>query len=96
MNLLPDESELIGDWVFDGSTSARDEVCSRIEYLLENVLQKVAESPKWGSWETLYRDPRDGRFWERTFPKGEMHGGGPPRLAVISRAAAEAKYALNR
>jgi len=93
MNLRPDEVELKGDWTFDGSTVVADEVCRRIEYLTENVLEKVAESPQWGAWEVLYRDPGDGRFWERTFPRGEMHGGGPPRLAVIQRSAAEAKYA---
>ena len=43
-------------------------------------------------WETLYRDPRDGRLWELTYPQSEMHGGGPRRLHVLSRDEAAAKY----
>ena len=37
-----------------------------------------------GGWETLYRDPDDGRFWKLTFPKSYMHGGGPPALILVS------------
>ena len=37
-----------------------------------------------GGWETLYRDPDDGRFWKLTFPKGHLHGGGPPALILVS------------
>lgn len=96
MELLPEEHEVRGEWNVEGSKVVPDEACERIKYLVENVLQKVAESPQWGAWEVLYQDPLDGRFWERNYPRGEMHGGGPPRLAVISRAAAMAKYGLEQ
>ena len=57
-----------------------------------NYLRKVAISEEWAGWETLFQDPRDGRFWERTFPQGEMQGAGPPRLDVISSSEAHKKY----
>ena len=92
MNLRPDEVELEGKWQIDGSTMRADSVCARIEELTTSVLELVAHSPQVGAWETLFRDPSDGRFWERTYPQGELHGGGPPRLAVISREEAKRKY----
>jgi len=93
--LLPEESELKGEWIFDGSTVVGDEKCRKIMYLVKNVLRKVAESPRSGSWEVLYQDPTDGRYWELTYPHGDAHGGGPPRLAVISPTDARKKYMLS-
>lgn len=92
MNLQPDERDLVGKWNFDGTKTRGDEVCDRIKYLTEQALQKLAVSRDYGAWETLFRDPADGRLWERTYPQGEMHGGGPPRLAVISEEEARRKY----
>lgn len=40
----------------------------------------------------LYEDPVDGRLWEHSYPKGDMHGGGPPALTVITLESARAKY----
>ncbi len=94
MNLRPDEVELVGKWIFDGKVSRADAVADRIKHLTERVLQKVAVSKDYGAWETLYRDPADGRLWERTYPQGHMHGGGPPRLAVISPEDARKKYGV--
>lgn len=92
MNLRPEELELIGKWVQEGSGLRNDSVASRIEFLLLHILQKVATSPKWGDWEVLYRDPADGRLWERTFPEGHLQGGGPPRLKVLTEEEALLKY----
>jgi hypothetical protein len=91
MNLRPDETELTGKWLLDGQTMRADDVSQRIELLTKDVLQTLAVS-RYGGWETLFRDPSDGRLWERTYPRGELHGGGPPKLAVISEADARAKY----
>jgi len=41
---------------------------------------------------TLYRDPDDGRYWERTYPQSELHGGGPPELRVLATEDARQKY----
>ena len=92
MKILPDETELVGDRVVDGVDRRADVTCERINFLLRHVLEKIAESKEWGAWETLFRDPGDGRLWERTFPQGEMHGGGPPRLKVISEEQARERY----
>jgi hypothetical protein len=91
-NLQHSERDLVGNWIpGDGGLQA-DETAKRIEWLTSSVLKKIADSPQWGAWETLFLDPADGRYWERTYPKGEMHGGGPPRLTCIGKDEARAKY----
>ena len=92
--VTPDENEIVGEWVLDGTTVRKDAAAERIEDLTSGVLEKLADSKEGGGWETLYRDPTDGRLWERTFPKSYMHGGGPPRLAVITADAARRKYGI--
>ena len=67
--LQPYETELVGDWIVEGTNVRGDEACSRIEWLISEVLEKIAISKEWGTWETLFRDPEDGRYWERTYPK---------------------------
>jgi hypothetical protein len=37
-------------------------------------------------------DENDGRYWERTYPHGDWHGGGPPCLTNITFDAAKEKY----
>jgi Immunity protein 27 len=95
MSLKPRETDLVGGWVFDGKRVSADEVEGRIGDLIQNSLQRLAASPESGGWDTLYRDPSDGRFWELTFPQGEMQGGGPMRLTCISTAEAIKKYRID-
>jgi len=52
-------------------------------------LAKVAITES--GWETLYRDPRDLRLWELTYPQSEMHRGGPPMLRCLCLSLEEAK-----
>jgi len=87
-DLQPDEMVLTGAWILDGSTVVGDEVSRRIEWLVDSRLDQLATT----GWETLYRDPRDGRLWERTYPKSEMHGGGPPELRALSPEDASPRY----
>jgi hypothetical protein len=83
-DLEPTETDLIGSWVLGEDRRMRaDETCQRIEWLIRHRLERVAVGAH--GWEVLFRDPRDGRFWERTFPQGEMHGGGPPRLTLVTQ-----------
>lgn len=91
-NIERSEVEIVGLWIFDGRTNRADEACRRIERLTDSVLQKLADSRTYGAWGALFRDPGDGRLWERAYPQGDLHGGGPPRLAVISEAEARQKY----
>lgn len=92
--LRPDETLLVGSWVLTGKSVVGDSICKRIETLVATVLVHVADDPKSGGWESLFRDPSDGRLWERFYPQGEMHGGGPPSLRCLSISDAAAKYSL--
>src|ERR1051325_8426335 len=89
--LAPDECDLRGDWLVQKDRSViADATEERIEWLTKHKLQSIAKDSS--GWETLYRDPRDGRLWELTYPQSEMHGGGPRRLHVVSRDEAATKY----
>ena len=96
MKLRPDEKILTGRWLFDGRMNRGDFVCERIEWLTRHELLRVANSLQWGDWEVLYVDPSDGRYWELTYPQGELQGGGPPQLQELSAADARSKYSLER
>jgi hypothetical protein len=90
--LLPHETELCGNWIEIGGQVRGDAVCDRIASLTAGILDIVQDHPRSGGWVRLYRDRADGRFWERTYPQGELHGGGPPRLSWISDGAVEREY----
>jgi hypothetical protein len=91
-DLAPDEQALAGSWTEAGRGSVHDEVDRRILWLVSHrlTLLGVAE----GGWRQLYRDPRDGRLWELTFPHGSLHGGGPRRLVYVEEAVARARYEI--
>lgn len=90
MDLQPYEMMLSGQWLVEGERVAADDVCRRIEWLVQSRLERLAADAS--GWDTLYRDPRDGRLWEHTYPGGEMHGGGPPQISVILPEVAAVKY----
>jgi hypothetical protein len=91
-HLKADEKSVAGEWIYRDGRMAGDLSCERIEWLIHNHLQKVADSLRNGAWETLYRDPDDGRYWERTYPRSEMHGGGPPKIQTINSDEIRDKY----
>ena len=88
--LQPDETDLVGQWLNTGGRIQATPVAARIEWLVSERLKRLGADAS--GWDVLYRDPRDGRLWELTYPMSEMQGGGPPRLTVISRNAAASKY----
>lgn len=90
-DLHPDESDLLGQWRDIGSRIEGDAVTARIGRLTAERLERLGAA---GGWELLYRDPRDGRLRELIYPHSELHGGGPPRLHLLSPAEAQAKYRL--
>jgi hypothetical protein len=94
MKLQPNETNLIGKWIAAGNTMKGDIVCERIEWLVKNHLKLIAHSKQWGAWETLFQDPDDNRFWERTYPNGDMQGGGSPQLTFVPPQQARAKYPI--
>lgn len=90
--IQPHETELTGSWIIEGGRACGDATCERIQWLTQNYLIQVDHSRAGGRWETLYRDPADGRLWERTYPQSEMHGGGPPRLVLLESEQVAKKY----
>lgn len=87
--LSADLFELVGEWQVVGERVEANDCCRRIAEELPK-LTKLATAE--AGWSTLYRDPADTRFWELTYPKSELHGGGPPMLRVLQAGAAEEKY----
>jgi hypothetical protein len=88
--IATNETRLTGKWVLSAGRMVEDETCKRITKLVNEYLVNLGDDPS--GWETLYRDPKDRRFWELTYPQSEMHGGGPPELRYLSRDEAAQKY----
>ena len=88
--IAPSETLLTGRWVETADGVVGDDICDRIATLIATHLIRIADSQD--GWSTLYRDPGDGRLWQRTFPQSELHGGGPPQLECVTRAQARAIY----
>jgi hypothetical protein len=86
----PDETVIQGGWEFVEGRMVPDAALTRIQQFVQNRLQKITDTS--GGWETLFRDPLDGRLWERFYPQSEMHGGGPESLRCIDKESAERKY----
>jgi hypothetical protein len=90
VNISPEETEIIGSWETVAGRVTKDEQAHRVESLVRGYLKPVANSS--GGWERLFKDPADGRFWELTYPNSELHGGGPPKLAVLTKEEATRRY----
>jgi immunity protein 27 of polymorphic toxin system len=88
--LSSDEREIRGKWILAQGKLEADESCHRIIKLIREHLQEIGSDAS--GWERLYRDPDDGRFWELTYPEGELHGGGPPLLLYLTEEEAKIKY----
>lgn len=92
MKLGAKETDLTGKWIVAAGKVVADETCQRIKSLVSQHLEKVAG----GGWDTLYKDPEDGRYWELTYPESHLHGGGPPRLSNLSYEQASMKYSIDK
>ena len=92
--LEPHEVELMGKWLVENGRVQNDEVAERIKQLVAPHLKRIAVSKDYGAWETLFQDPDDMRYWEQTYPQGEMQGGGPSKLKMITAEQAKAKYQI--
>lgn len=86
MKIEANEDKIIGRTRLDGS----DEQSERITWLVNNYLTKIVSDGV--NWTILYQDPEDKRYWELVFPQGELQGGGPPSLLLISEVEAKSKY----
>ena len=90
MALRPEEYELLGSWLPRGTGVAGDSIEERIQSLIRDHLVRLGESDD--GWQTLYLDPSDGRYWELSYPRSEMHGGGPARLAALTLDEAKQRF----
>jgi hypothetical protein len=88
--LAPHETELVGCWLDVGSRIEGDAVAARIEWLVDASLLHVAAT----AHGALYRDLRDGRWWELTHPHPHPERRGPPRLAALAPGEAAARYGV--
>jgi len=86
--IKPEETEIAGNWIAAAGGVTADPACQRIETLVRDYLQMVADR----GWEKLFKDPPDSRRWELTYPRGAMQGGGPPKLATLAESKARQKY----
>ena len=93
MGIGPDEVEIVGSWITVNGRMTENEASCRISSLIETELKEVATSKD--GWEKLYRDPRDGRYWELTYPRGEMQGGGPQALLLANSEKVQEKYGIS-
>jgi hypothetical protein len=86
VDLGPDEHELVASTGQDAAGGFTDPIDERIFWLVSRRLTLVGTAD--GGWVQRYRDPRDDRVWELTFPRGSLHGGGPRRLVLVPPPAA--------
>lgn len=82
MKPKPGETEIIGKWLYENSKVYADDNCKRIEWLRQNYLHEINRVD--GGWTTNYQDPQDKRYWQHTYPQGELQGGGPPILKCVN------------
>lgn len=92
MTIEPHETEIVGEWILQNGKVHSNAACQRIYALIQTELVYMGKDES--GWEALYVDKNDGRYWERTFPHGELQAGGPPTLRVISYKDAVRKYGL--
>ena len=86
------ETRIVGKWRKRFGNVFEDKNCKRIEFLTKNHLIKIASDES--GWSILYKDPNDGRYWEKTYLEGYMHGGGPPSLLHLTEDKVKLNYKL--
>ena len=77
----PNETLITGKWEYTNGLVSADYNSKRIEWLTNHYLVMVEIRD--GGWTKVYQDPTDQRYWVKTFPQGELQGGGPPQLLCV-------------
>lgn len=89
--MYPNETIIIaGNIALPDGTFVSDASNLRISDLCNHYLIRLGARA--GAKGVLYRDPADGRLWERIFPHGEVQGGGLDYLQVVDDLAARIEY----
>ena len=86
---ISDRDEIIGNLVMENGRFLEDGSTRQIITLISTQLKSVAVSKD--GWDKLFQDPKDGCYWELTYPQGEMQGG-PPALRRVSPERVSSKY----
>jgi hypothetical protein len=95
IELQVNETELVGKWEINSSGNVTsNEVCGRIDWLVDNALIFITCIEGSQTAETLYKSPKDGSYWELIYPNWGAHGGGPPNLFKLTALEAKSKYEL--
>ena len=81
LSLRTEETLLQGQIVFQNGQVDFDETAKRIEYLIMSNLKKIKSDNS--GWFILYLDEFDNRYWELSYPKSELQGGGAPKLENV-------------
>jgi len=94
VSIEPHEQEILGNWFLQNGKVIADESCKRIHQLVRDYLVFIKTDET--GWDKLYREPQNGRYWEKVYLGSEAHGGGPPSLRHITHKDAHAKYKLSK
>jgi hypothetical protein len=73
-------SPIIGGTRVENGKVLSDESSLLIDELIHHRFTRVAQR----GWYLLYLDPVLGNYWELSYPQGNLHGGGPPRLDQLT------------
>jgi|SRR5215217_4860875 len=79
--LQPNETLITGKWINTVEMMVGDYNCKRIEWLTNHYL--ILTETRDAGWTKIYQDRTDQRYWAKTFPQGELQGGGPPQLRCV-------------
>jgi hypothetical protein len=90
--LTSSETLLEGKWVTTGGSVVADDTSRRIEFLITNILVQVATDDS--GWMVLYKDPRDSRYWDLSYPDSGEHGGGAPLLRCLGVDEVKHRYGI--
>lgn len=89
--MYPNEKIIIaGNVVLPDGKFVSDASNLRISDLCNHYLIYLGDRA--GARGTLYRDPVDGRLWERVFSHADVQGGGLDYLQVLDDLAARIEY----
>jgi hypothetical protein len=87
---LAHDAQASGEMVQAQRDIGRRQMCREIDRLIAHHLDEVCHDET--GWFILFRDRRDGRLWELSFPQSHMHGGGPPQLTTVDVAEARSRF----
>ena len=93
LQIKPHEKEIIGHHFLYKGKMVADDFCARVEELIENYLEFICKDAS--GWDVLYRDPIDGRYWERIYLQSELHGGGPASLRIVNGQRLKETFGVN-